>query len=158
MCLIVLVFRVSRLRLLWVSLSSYLCCCSCCHLSGVLSWFQAVRRSVRSMCLHRHYPVLRCHLGQVFSLATGVPLVKESVFSFPLLTSQFHGFCDGAGRCFLLFHRPTLCVALAVFLSMILRDFSLGLPCPPSHVLRGHFGVWECVLVFVKRLHRGTLP
>ena len=41
---------------------------SCCHLSGVLLWFRAVRRNVRSMCLHRHYLVLRCHLGQVLSL------------------------------------------------------------------------------------------
>ena len=121
------------------------------------------------MRLHRHYPVLRCHLGQVFSLVnppsfpyhmwlftTGIPLVEESVLSFPLLTSQFHGFRDGVGCCFLLFHRPTLCVVLAVFLSMTLRDVSQSLPCSPSHVLRGHFGVWACVLVIVERFDEMT--
>ena len=83
----------------------------------------------------------------LWSFTTGVPLVEESVLSFPVLASQFHGFRDGAGCCFLLFRRPTLCVVLAVFLNMILRDFSHSFPCSPSHVLHGHFGVWECVLV-----------
>ena len=114
------------------------------------------------MCLHCRYLVLRW--GQVISLVkptllpvpwsftTGVPLAEESVLSFPLLASQFHGYRDGAGCWFLLFHRPTLCVVLAVFLSVLLRDLSHSLPCSPSHVSRGHCGVWKRVLVLAESL------
>ena len=52
----------------WVSLFSSRLLDPVVSLSGVLLWFRAVRCNVRSMCLHRHYLVLRCHLGQVLSL------------------------------------------------------------------------------------------
>ena len=78
------------------------------------------------------------------------PLIFLSWRGWP--RSQFHGYRDGAGCWFLLFHRPTLCVVLAVFLSMFLRGLFRSLPCSPSHVLRGHCGVWERVLVIAESL------
>ena len=144
-------------------------------LSGVHLWFRAI---FGSTCVSSPtiYLVLRCHFGSsafackthppsrtsLRSFTTGVPLAEESVLSFsslsvprgvgpgrysvaaPLVSdqrgprllwprSQFHGYRDGAGCWFLLFHRPTL-----------------ARPLSPSHVLRGHCGVWECVLVIAK--------
>ena len=144
-------------------------------LSGVHLWCRVVRRDVRSMCLLRHYLVLRCHLGQVFSFVKPtllpVPACGHSPHDYHLPRnvsshflywrgswrprllwprSQFHAYRDSAGCWFLLFHRPTLCVVLAVFLSMFLRVLSHSLPCSPSHVLRGQCGAWERVLVIVK--------